>query len=104
MVRPGNDHRAAVQEEQRRQRVSIFAPAFSRLVEVIRGHCRYPDNWRSLDRAERSEFKRSRIAIGDTLTDAAGERRQAYSARGVSCRQLRCVAAVQSPHAGLCVT
>ena len=61
-----------MQEAEQRQRIGVFAPAFSKLVEVLRGHCRYPQNWRSLDRAERSEFKRSRSAIGDTLTDVAG--------------------------------
>ena len=64
-----------VPEADRERRLAIFRPAFSQLVNVVRGHCRFPDNWRGLDRSERSDFKRARYAIGDTLTDAAGEAR-----------------------------
>lgn len=69
-VQAGN----AEQQQQQQQRLAIFRPAFSKLVQIVRGHCCYPNNWRELDRSERADFKRARFHIGDTITDAAGGR------------------------------
>lgn len=58
-------------DEERARRVAIFTPILERLVALIRGRVRFPDAFDSWHRDERQEFKRARIAVGDTLIDCA---------------------------------
>ena len=60
-------------QAEQEQRLAIFVPAFEHLVGIIRGRVRYPDDYDQWHRDERSDFKRHRVAIGDTLLDAACE-------------------------------
>ena len=57
--------------EEARRRLAVFVPAFERMVALVRGHVRLPDNWDALHSDEQKEFKRNRFAVGDTLLDAA---------------------------------
>jgi transportin-3 len=58
-------------EEERARRVEAFRPAFERLVTVVRGRVRYPDDFDSWRRDARADFRRGRVAVGDVLVDAA---------------------------------
>ena len=49
----------------------MFVPAFERMVALVRGRVRLPDNWDALHSDEQKDFKRNRFAVGDTLLDAA---------------------------------
>lgn len=49
----------------------MFLPAFERLIALLRGRVRLPDNWDTLHSDEQKEFKRARFGVGDTLLDAA---------------------------------
>jgi transportin-3 len=62
----------AISDEEQRRRVAIFTPTFERLVSLIRGRVRFPAGFEDWHRDERLDFKRGRVAIGDTLVDAAG--------------------------------
>jgi len=59
----------AALEQQRRR--SFFAPAFERLVALIRGRVRFPENYELWGRNERSDFKAGRHDVGDTLVESA---------------------------------
>jgi transportin-3 len=61
----------ALGAEESQQRVVRFTPAFRRLVELIRGRVRFPDDYESWHTDEKGEFRRGRVAVGDTLIDAA---------------------------------
>jgi len=52
----------------------VFVPAFERLVTLVRGRVRLPDDWDLLHSDEQKDFKRGRFAVGDTLLDAASAR------------------------------
>lgn len=58
-------------EDEVKRRVALFSPTFERLVALIRGRVRFPEDFGDWHRDERIEFKRARVAIGDTLMDAA---------------------------------
>ena len=60
-----------VAREEAERRLTIFSPTFQRLITLIRGRMRYPDDFDTWHRDERSDFKRGRVAVGDTLLDAA---------------------------------
>lgn len=53
------------------RRIQLFMPAFEQLVELIRGRVRFPDDFGNWHRDERADFRRVRVAVGDTLLDAA---------------------------------
>lgn len=57
--------------EEARRRLAVFVPAFERMVALVRGRVRLPDNWDALHSDEQKDFKRNRFAVGDTLLDAA---------------------------------
>ncbi|KAK9830032.1 hypothetical protein WJX72_009312 [[Myrmecia] bisecta] len=57
--------------DERRQRQELFVPTFEKLVALIRGRVRFPDNYDKWHHDEKADFKRSRYAVGDTLQDAA---------------------------------
>ncbi|KAK9827594.1 hypothetical protein WJX81_001986 [Elliptochloris bilobata] len=57
--------------EEGRRRLAVFVPAFERMVALVRGRVRLPDNWDALHSDEQKDFKRNRFAVGDTLLDAA---------------------------------
>lgn len=63
----------AAAEAESQHRKERFHPAFTRLVALIRGRVRYPDNYDSLHKDEKREFKNSRYMIADTIVDAARE-------------------------------
>lgn len=62
----------AVPKDEAERRLSVFKPVFQRLVTLIRGRVRFPDDFDTWHRDEKADFKRGRVAIGDTLMDAAG--------------------------------
>lgn len=59
-------------EAEQQRRKAPFYPAFSKLVALIQGKVRYPDNWEGLSDDEKKDFKHSRYEVSDTLLDAAG--------------------------------
>ncbi|KAL4538826.1 hypothetical protein Ndes2526B_g02895 [Nannochloris sp. 'desiccata'] len=61
----------AVPKEEADRRVSVFIPTFQRLVTLIRGRVKFPNDFSTWNRDERADFKRARVAVGDTLMDAA---------------------------------
>lgn len=71
----------ALGPEESQQRVARFSPAFRRLVELIRGRVRFPDDYDSWHTDEKGEFRRGRVAVGDTLIDAAAVLGGAETAR-----------------------
>jgi len=64
----------ATGSEEGRRRLAVFVPAFERLVTLVRGRVRLPDDWDLLHSDEQKDFKRGRFAVGDTLLDAASAR------------------------------
>lgn len=54
----------AISPEERGRRIALFVPVFERLVLLIRGRVRYPNNYEQWHHDERADFKRSRYAIG----------------------------------------
>ena len=66
------NHHAQGHHAQGHAALELFRPAFARLVSLVQGRVKFPEDWRELDREERSDFKAARQAIGDTLVDAAG--------------------------------
>ena len=63
----------SVNQAEQNRRVALYMPAFEQLVLIMRGRVRYPSDYDQWHRDERSDFKRHRMAIGDTLLDAACE-------------------------------
>ncbi|KAI3438282.1 hypothetical protein D9Q98_000717 [Chlorella vulgaris] len=68
---PLDTEEAPVSDEERLRRVALFTPTLERLVALIRGRVRFHENFDSWHRDERSDFKRARVAVGDTLIDCA---------------------------------
>ena len=70
-----NDRFSDAQEAEAasQRRKEAFYPPYTRLVSLIRGRVRYPNDYDSLHPDEQAEFKRARYAVGDTLLDAAGK-------------------------------
>lgn len=62
---------AAVNPAEQSRRLDLFRPAFEQLVGLIRGRVRYPDDLDTWHHDERADLKRARVAVGDTLLDAA---------------------------------
>lgn len=60
------------------QRLAKFRTPFMKLVALIRGRVRYPDDFDSWHKDEKLDFRRSRYAVADTLVDAAGAIRRQY--------------------------
>ena len=63
----------SVSQAEQTRRLAVFVPAFEQLVGLIHGRVRFPDDYDQWHRDERADFKRHRVAIGDTLLDAACE-------------------------------
>lgn len=61
-------------EAEQQRRKAPFYPAFSKLVALIQGKVRYPDNWDRLSDDEKKDFRHSRYEVSDTLLDAAGRK------------------------------
>jgi len=61
----------AAAESERDRRRQLFVPAYGRLVALIRGRVRYPDDFEGWRPDERADFKRQRYAVADVLIDAA---------------------------------
>jgi transportin-3 len=61
----------AVPKEEADRRLSVFIPTFQRLITLIRGRVRFPNDFSTWHRDEKADFKRARVAVGDTLMDAA---------------------------------
>lgn len=68
---PLESEEAPVTDDERQRRVALFTPTLERLVALIRGRVRFPDGFDGWHRDERQEFKRARMAVGDTLIDCA---------------------------------
>ncbi|EFN54933.1 hypothetical protein CHLNCDRAFT_134668 [Chlorella variabilis] len=68
---PLESEEGPVSDEERQRRVALFTPTLERLVALIRGRVRFHENFDSWHRDERSDFKRARVAVGDTLIDCA---------------------------------
>jgi len=49
----------------------LFAPAFSRLVSLISGRVQYPSDFKQWRKDQRSDFRKARYSVADTLVDAA---------------------------------
>lgn len=64
-----DDTNVTVEEHERR--VRLFTPIFERLIILVRGRVKFPVDFDSWHRDDRSDFRRGRISIGDTLYDAA---------------------------------
>lgn len=62
-------------DQERERRKAPFTPAYTKLVMLIQGRVRYPDNWDSLPGDAKREFLHSRDAVSDTLLDAACKNR-----------------------------
>jgi hypothetical protein len=62
------------------QRLAKFRPPFMKLVTLIRGRVRYPDDFDAWHKDEKLDFRRSRYAVADTLVDAAGVTRRGLGA------------------------
>ena len=60
-----------VPKDEAERRLSVFKPVFQRIVGLIRGRVRFPNDFDELHRDEKADFKRGRVAVGDTLMDAA---------------------------------
>ena len=69
-------HLAVLQESEQvmRQRRESFYPAYTKLVSLIRGRVRFPEQYDTLHEDEKRDFKAARYAVADTLLDAAGRR------------------------------
>ena len=59
-------------EQVMRQRRESFYPAYTKLVSLIRGRVRFPEQYEALHEDEKRDFKAARYAVADTLLDAAG--------------------------------
>ncbi|KAI7846036.1 hypothetical protein COHA_000403 [Chlorella ohadii] len=68
---PLESEEGPVSDEERERRVRLFTPWIERLVALIRGRVRFHDNFDAWHRDERQDFKRARVAVGDTLIDCA---------------------------------
>lgn len=66
-------HSSAVSITEQNRRLELFRPAFEQLVGLIRGRVRYPEDYHTWHADERADFKRLRVAVGETLLDAARE-------------------------------
>eukprot|EP00200_Dunaliella_tertiolecta_P006984 CAMPEP_0202382050 /NCGR_PEP_ID=MMETSP1127-20130417/40683_1 /ASSEMBLY_ACC=CAM_ASM_000462 /TAXON_ID=3047 /ORGANISM="Dunaliella tertiolecta, Strain CCMP1320" /LENGTH=1111 /DNA_ID=CAMNT_0048981157 /DNA_START=70 /DNA_END=3405 /DNA_ORIENTATION=+ len=66
-----SDSQGDVAAGERRRRREFFAPAFQRLVTLIRHRVKYPPHAGSWDKETASDFKRQRYEVADTLEDSA---------------------------------
>lgn len=73
------------------RRLELFRPAFEQLVGLIRGRVRFPDDFETWHHDERADFKRARIAVGDTLLDAACARLAPLPASSCTARPTACL-------------
>ena len=60
-----------VDPAERQRRLTLFAPAFTQLVGLVRGRVAFPHDWNSMQEDDRDDFKHRRQAVADTLVDAA---------------------------------
>lgn len=58
-------------EAERARRRALFAPAFERLVILIRGRIATPPDWDAWQGDDRDDFRVDRQAVADSLVDAA---------------------------------
>ncbi|KAL4452442.1 hypothetical protein ABPG75_008104 [Micractinium tetrahymenae] len=68
---PLESEEGPVSDAERERRVALFTPTLERLVALIRGRVRFHEGFDSWHRDERQDFKRARVAVGDTLIDCA---------------------------------
>lgn len=59
--------------EDAQRRAAVFQPAFERLVALMSGRVRYPEDWDSWEEDDRDDFKHARQDVAETLVDAAGD-------------------------------
>ncbi|KAK9116972.1 hypothetical protein Sjap_015919 [Stephania japonica] len=58
-------------EAERSRRLQIFRASYESLVSLVSFRVQYPQDYRDLSREELRDFKQTRYAVGDVLTDAA---------------------------------
>ena len=63
----------ASEETEAERRRAQFTPPFQQLVTFVRGRVRYPQMYKDFRKDEKADFKSNRLAVGETLQDAAGE-------------------------------
>ncbi|GAX77385.1 hypothetical protein CEUSTIGMA_g4831.t1 [Chlamydomonas eustigma] len=59
-------------DPERVRRAQFFRPAFEKLVTVVRGKVRYPEQWSAWSKEQHADFKRQRLDISDVIEDAVG--------------------------------
>ncbi|XP_028781682.1 transportin MOS14 isoform X1 [Neltuma alba] len=64
----GND---ASIEVERKRRLQVFRPAYESLVSLVSFRVQYPEDYQDLSYEDLKEFKQTRYAVADVLTDAA---------------------------------
>lgn len=67
-----DEQHSVLSRDQSLSRLSLFAPAFERLIFVVRGRVRFPEDFDQWHVVEREEFRHARVMVGDVLGDAAG--------------------------------
>ncbi|CAA6655286.1 unnamed protein product [Spirodela intermedia] len=60
----------ALAEAEKNRRIQAFCPAFEHLVSLIISRVQYPENHQELSKEDLKDFKHSRYAASDVLTDA----------------------------------
>ncbi|KAI4336067.1 hypothetical protein L6164_014643 [Bauhinia variegata] len=58
-------------EAERNRRLQVFRPAYESLVSLVSFRVQYPEDYQDLSYEDLKEFKQTRYAVADVLTDAA---------------------------------